>query len=364
MVYLVPSLLILAGLVFLTAGGEFLVRGASSLAAALHISPLVIGLTVVAFGTSAPELAVTVASAYAGQTDIAVGNVVGSNICNVLFILGVSAMVAPLSASSQLIRLDVPLMIAASVFTYLLCLDGRITRFDGVMLFSLLMVYITWSVRQSRRERLAVQKEYEAEYGPRGPSTAGRTALNAGFCAAGLVLLAFGSDWMVDGASEIARLFGVSDLVIGLTIVAIGTSLPEAAASVVASFRGERDIAVGNVVGSNLFNLLCVLGLGSIVAPQAIQVSPSALRADFPVMIAVAVACLPIFFTGRQVSRWNGTMLFGFYIAYLFDVVLRALETPFADDFRVIMIFFVIPLAVLTLLFAVVRTAKAEVAKK
>ncbi|MBW3598027.1 MAG: calcium/sodium antiporter [Planctomycetes bacterium] len=358
--YLVPILLIFAGLVLLTGGGEFLVRGSSALAAALHISPLVIGLTVVAFGTSAPELAVTVASSIAGETDIAVGNVVGSNICNVLFILGVSAMVAPLFASSKLVRLDVPLMIGASVFTYLLCLDGQITRLDGVILFTCLVAYITWSVRQSRRERLAVQQEYAAEFGETEPATTRRMMLNVALCAGGLVLLAFGSDWMVRGATGLARLFGVSDLVIGLTIVAIGTSLPEAAASVVASYRGERDIAVGNVIGSNLFNLLCVLGLGSIFAPQPITVSPIALRADFPVMIAVAVACLPVFFTGRQVTRANGTMLFGFYIAYLTDLVLRAMEAPFADDFRTIMVFFVIPLTALTLAFSAVRTVQVR----
>jgi cation:H+ antiporter len=351
-----PTVLILAGLVFLAVGGEFLVRGASGMAAALRIAPLVIGLTVVAFGTSAPELAVTTASALKGEADLAIGNVVGSNICNVLFILGLSALIAPLVVSSQLIRWDVPLMIAASVLTYLLAMDGEISRWDGLLLFAGVVAYTFWSIRLSRREKRAVQEEFAEEYAAPEERAASHAVLNVVFVAGGLLLLGLGADWLVGGAVTIARIVGISELVIGLTIVAVGTSLPEAAASLVAALRGEREIAVGNVVGSNLFNLLCVLGLTGMIAPRGIPISETALWIDMPIMIAVFIACLPVFFTGGKISRWNGAMLLGYYLAYLTDLVLRALEVPFAADFRLIVLFFVLPLTLIALFIGVIRT--------
>jgi cation:H+ antiporter len=352
-------LLIAVGLVFLAAGGEFLVRGASGLAAALRVSPLVIGLTVVAFGTSAPELAVTTVSSLRGVSDLAVGNVVGSNICNVLLILGLSALIAPLVVSSRLIRLDVPLMVAASVVTYVMALDGAFSRWEGLLLFGSLVVYLVWTVRASRRESRAVKEEFHEEYAAPEERASGRMLLNVGLVIAGLVMLGLGSEALVRGAVRIATMLGVSQLVIGLTIVALGTSLPEAAASIVATMRGEREIAVGNVVGSNFFNLLCVLGLATVVSPSGIGVSQTALRVDLPIMVAVAAACLPVFFTGRRISRWNGAVLFGYYLAYLTDLVLRALGVPLARNFQVIMLFFVIPLTVISLTIGVVRSLRA-----
>jgi cation:H+ antiporter len=326
------------------------------MAAALRIAPLVIGLTVVAFGTSAPELAVTTASALKGEADLAIGNVVGSNICNVLFILGLSALIAPLVVSSQLIRWDVPLMIAASVLTYLLAMDGEISRWDGLLLFAGVVAYTFWSIRLSRREKRAVQEEFAEEYAAPEERAASHAVLNVVFVAGGLLLLGLGADWLVGGAVTIARIVGISELVIGLTIVAVGTSLPEAAASLVAALRGEREIAVGNVVGSNLFNLLCVLGLTGMIAPRGIPISETALWIDMPIMIAVFIACLPVFFTGGKISRWNGAMLLGYYLAYLTDLVLRALEVPFAADFRLIVLFFVLPLTLIALSIGVIRT--------
>ncbi|MDF2773712.1 MAG: Na+/Ca+ antiporter, CaCA family, partial [Geminicoccaceae bacterium] len=283
--------LFVVGGVLLIGGAELLVRGASRVAIAAGISPLVVGLTVVAFGTSSPELAVTVGSAYAGQADVAVGNVVGSNIFNVLFVLGLSALVAPLVVAQRLVRLDVPIMIGASLMTVVLALDGRVGRLDGLALFAGVIAYTLFLIRQSRRETAAVREEYREAFGD-GRKRAS-PLIDVVLILIGLALLVLGAQWLVEAAVDMATALGVSELVIGLTIVAAGTSLPEVATSVLATLRGERDIAVGNVVGSNIFNLLAVLGLGSLVAPEGVPVSPGALAFDMPVMVAVAVAALP-----------------------------------------------------------------------
>ncbi|MDX1606103.1 MAG: calcium/sodium antiporter [Candidatus Competibacterales bacterium] len=344
------------GLVLLVAGAEVLVRGASRLAAALGISPLVIGLTVVAFGTSAPEMAVSVQSALGGQggADIALGNVVGSNIFNVLFILGLSAAIAPLVVSQQLVRVDVPVMIGISVLVFLLALDGHIGRLNGVLLFGGIFAYTVFAIIQGRKESSPVQEEYAREYGD-APAGRGGIALDGGFILAGLALLVLGSNWLVNGAIAMARAFGVSEMVIGLTIVAAGTSLPEVATSVMASIKGERDIAVGNVVGSNIFNLLAVLGLAALVAPDGINVAQSALRFDLLVMIAVAVACLPVFFTGYSIARWEGLVFLGYYVAYTAFLILAAGRHAALETYSSIMLLFVVPLTVITLLVTVIR---------
>lgn len=352
---ILTMVLFVLGIVLLVGGAEWLVRGASRLAAISGISPLVIGLTVVAFGTSAPELAVSVQSALGGQPDIALGNVVGSNIFNVLFILGISALIAPLVVSQQLIRLDVPLMIGVSVLMYLLALDGSIGRLDGLLLFAGILMYTGFSIVKSRRESAQVQEEYAQEFGKPVAPTGREILKNLALIIVGLALLVLGARWLVEGAVAIARLFGVSELIIGLTIVAGGTSLPEVAASIVASLRGERDIAVGNVVGSNLFNILAVLGLASLISPQGIQVSPAALSLDIPVMIAVAVACLPIFFTGFRIDRWEGILFLGYYVAYTVYLILYAMEHQALAAFSVTMLWFVIPLTLITLLVLAAR---------
>ena len=347
--------LLVAGLVLLVVGADLLVKGASRLAAAVGISPLVIGLTIVAFGTSAPELAVSVGAAWSGKADLALGNVVGSNIFNVLFILGLSAMIAPLVVAQQLVRLDVPLMILASVVVFLMGMDGCIGRIDGIILFSAIVVYTVFLIVQSRRESsAAVQAEYEQEFGT-VKKGAGQFALNGLFILGGLAMLVLGSNWLVDGAVEIAQRFGVSELVIGLTIVAAGTSLPEVATSVIAAVRGERDIAVGNVVGSNLFNLLSVLGMSSVVSPAGITVPDAALQFDLPVMIGVAVACLPIFFTNFTISRWNGALFLFFYVAYTSYLVLAAMQHPLLPTFGQAMLWYVIPLTAITLVILAFR---------
>ncbi len=339
------------GLVLLIFGAEVLVRGASRLAAAAGISPLVIGLTVVAFGTSAPELAVSIRSTLLGQADIALGNVIGSNIANILLILGLSAVVAPLLVASQLVRFDVPLMIGASLLLYALGADGRLGRLDGLLLFSGVVTYVIWLIRQSRRENKAVQAEYAEEYGP--PAATGRFTLliNPGMMVAGLAMLVLGAQWLVDSAVTMARWWEISELIIGLTVVAVGTSLPEIATSIIAVFRGERDIAVGNAVGSNIFNILSVLGLTSLFAPNGIGVPLAALAFDLPIMIAVAIACLPIFYTGNLVARWEGGLFLAYYAAYVLYIIFEAAEHDALPLFSSTMLLFVLPLTVLGLLF-------------
>lgn len=320
---LLTVVLFVIGLGLLVAGAEGLVRGASRIAASVGISPLVIGLTVVAFGTSMPELVVSTSAALDGTSGVAIGNVVGSNIFNVLFILGVSAAIVPLAVSPQLLRFDVPLMIGVSALLILLALDGTIGLVDGVILFAGILAYTAWAIISARRASKALVDEYEQEFGERTSSPVGLLR-DIAFVGGGLGLLVLGSNWFVDGAKTFAEALGVSDLVIGLTLVAAGTSMPELATSVVASIRGERDIAVGNVVGSNIFNILAVLGLSSIVGGGGVEVADSALRVDIPVMIAVAVICLPSFFTGRMIARWEGLVFIALYAAYVLYLYLDA----------------------------------------
>jgi cation:H+ antiporter len=349
---LVSALQILIGLAGLVAGGELLVRGAAALAAAARITPLVIGLTVVAFGTSAPELAVTVQASWAGSPGLAVGNVVGSNIANVLLILGLSALAAPLVVQSRVIRIDVPLMIACSAGLWVLVLDGSVNRLDGFLLLSALIGYLIWSVTQGKREGAEIQEEF-AEGLPHDGNTARYIAKQAGLVIGGLVVLVIAARLLVGGASDIARALGVSELVIGLTIVAVGTSLPELVTSVVASLRGQRDIAVGNVVGSNLFNILAVLGLGTLVAPHGIAVADQVIRLDLPIMIATAVACAPIFFTGGRISRLEGGLFLFYFVAYTTYVVMGATGATHMRSFELAMVGFVIPLTVMAIGFSV-----------
>ncbi|MDR7026068.1 cation:H+ antiporter [Pseudomonas peli] len=340
---------LIAGLVLLVAGAEVLVRGAAKLAAQFGIPPLIIGLTVVAFGTSAPETAVSVQAALDGSGDLAIGNVVGSNIANVLFILGLTALIAPLIVSRQLIRLDVPIMIGASLLTFALAWDGSLSKLDGAILFAGIVAYTAFLIISSRKQKSLEDDEFSKEFGLDEPVKPYAWAINLGLIIVGLVLLVSGSNFLVEGAVTLARTLGISELVIGLTVVAVGTSLPELATSVLAAIKGERDIAVGNIVGSNIFNLLCVLGLASMVSPQAISVAANALAFDFPVMIAVAVACLPIFFAGYRINRWEGLLFLAYYVAYTVYLVMSSTGRPFAEIFGDAMLGYALPLTAVTL---------------
>ncbi|TVQ87053.1 MAG: sodium:calcium antiporter [Chromatiaceae bacterium] len=360
---LVAWLECLVGFVGLLAGGELLVRGASNLAAAARISPLVIGLTVVAFGTSAPELAVTVQAAWLGSPSLAVGNVVGSNIANVLLILGLAALAAPLLVQSRIVRIDVPIVVAASLGLWLLAMDGGLTRLDGAVMFALLVVYIVWSIVEGRRESPAVQAEFALADLSRGRGSA-EVWPQLGLVVLGLVVLVGAAHVLVLGAASIARHFGVSELVIGLTVLAVGTSLPELVASVVASLRGERDIAVGNIVGSNLFNILGVLGVGAMLAPEQLHISAHVLWLDLPIMLATAVVCLPIFFSGYRISRLEGGMFFAYFIAYVSWLVMDATDDPNLRSFELAMLGFVIPLTLIAIGFSLVQTLQMRRARR
>ena len=341
-------LLLVAGLVLLVLGAEFLVKGASRIAAALQISPLIIGLTIVAYGTSAPEMVVSTMSSLSGQGDIAMGNVVGSNICNVLLILGLSALVTPLTVTKQIIRSDVPIMIGVSALLLIFCLDGRLSRVDSLILFIGGVVYTLSLIYKSSRQKTA-QDEFTQEYGFDGNITAGLWLKNIVFVVGGLGLLVLGSRWLVNSAVTIATALGVNELLIGLTIVAIGTSLPELATSVVASFRGERDIAIGNVLGSNIFNILAVLGVSGTISPYGISVSQTLLQFDLPVAIAVAFACLPIFYSGQRIDRWEALLFLFYYLAYTGYLVLDATRNETLSAYTDVMLWFFIPLTVITL---------------
>jgi cation:H+ antiporter len=343
------------GLIILVVGAEALVRGASRLASTIGISPLVVGLTVVAFGTSSPELAVSVIASVNNKAAISLGNVVGSNIFNVLFILGISAVIVPLAVSRQIIRLDVPIMIICSFIVLLLGLDGNISRTDGVLFTAGIIAYTTFLIRQSRKEKETPTDEFAREYAVKGKKT---LLIDLLLVAGGLSLLVLGSRWLVSGAVVIATYLGLSELIIGLTIVAAGTSLPEVATSIIASIRGERDIAVGNVVGSNIFNILAVLGISGIAAPHGLPVPESMLRFDIPVMTAVAIACLPIFFTGNVIARWEGKLFLFYYAAYTTYIVLDSTDHYFERTFAYGMIWFVIPLTAITLAVLVIRSMR------
>ncbi|MGB3136918.1 MAG: calcium/sodium antiporter [Nodosilinea sp.] len=352
----VAILSLIAGGGLLLVGAELLVRGAAKLAGLLGISPLIIGLTIVAYGTSAPELAVSVQSTLAGQGDIALGNVIGSNIFNVLVILGLSSLVAPLPVAQQLIRLDVPIMVGVSGLLLLFSRDRVLQPSDGVILLIGSVVYTLFLVYQSRKETdVKVQSDYDREYGSTGVGGLS-WIVNLAYMAIGLAALLGGSNLFITGAVSIAETLGVSQLIIGLTIVAAGTSLPELATSAVATLRGERDIAVGNVVGSNIFNILTVLGVTSIASGTGLSIPGAVLNFDLPVMVAVAVACLPIFLTGNVISRWEGGLFVGYYVAYTTFLILRAAAHDSLGLFSQVMLLFVIPLTVVTLAIVVMKS--------
>jgi cation:H+ antiporter len=291
----------------------------------------------------------------AGQPDLALGNVVGSNIFNVLFILGLSALIAPLVVSHQLVRMDVPLMIGVSVLLLLLALDGRVERLEGAMLFAGIVAYTSFLIRQGLRSGRGDATEAEAP-----PSDPVSPLTNIAWILGGLAALVLGSRWLVTGSVDVARAFGISELVIGLTILAAGTSMPEVATSIMATLRGARDIAVGNVVGSNIFNILAVLGLSSAIAPEGIAVTRTAITFDIPVMTVVAFACLPIFVSGYRIARWEGLLFMGYYVAYTAYLVVHALDHPALPAFRTAMLGFVLPLTAVTLLVVGVRSWRAR----
>ncbi|WP_218624096.1 MULTISPECIES: calcium/sodium antiporter [unclassified Nesterenkonia] len=368
-------LLLLGGFVLLVGGGEALVRGAASLGRTVGLSSLIVGLTVVSSATSAPELAVSTGAALSGSPGLALGNVVGSNIANILFVLGLTAIFGALVVKVQLIKVDIPIMIGFSVIALLMALDGGISTLEGSILVGLLVVYLAVTVvlarRQTRRERTASSEQeissardvssqqntldVDRAVGggsvklTKGLRTTKRRSImvDLGLLVVGIALLVVGAQMLVSAASTIALSLGVSDLIIGLTIVAIGTSLPELATSVIAALRGERDMAVGNLVGSNIFNIGAVLGLTSIISPEGVEVASAAVNFDLPVMIATAMVLLPLAFTAQAIGRWEGLVLVTFYSAYVVYLVLYAAGHAALEPFSSAMLWFVLPITAL-----------------
>ena len=304
--------LIILSLGMLFAGAEMLVKGSASVAARAGLTPLMIGLTVVAFGTSSPELAVSLEAAFRGQGDVAVGNVVGSNIMNIAVILGVSAMICPIVVHLQLIKIDVPIMIAVTLLMPLLLLDGRMGRVEGGFLFAGIVLYIIMSFRLARKE---TSSEVAIEFEQGVPKMSRHWVFDLLLIAGGLSALGFGSHLLIDNCLQVARAFEISEAVIGLTVIAFGTSVPELATSIVAAVRRQPDIALGNVVGSNIFNILAILGATTLVSPIAVH----GIRiADYAMMDGVALLFLPILVTGLRLSRLEGAILLGMYGCYLY----------------------------------------------
>jgi len=349
----------IGGLVILIAGADLLVRGASKLAAAFGVSPLTIGLTIVAIGTASPEIAVSLQAASIGQESLTLGNVLGSNIFNILFVLGVTALVAPIVIAEQLIRLDAPIMVGVSVLAFSLAADGRLGLFDGLLLVTGVIGYTVFALRQSRRESKKVQGEYAKEFADKEEHTAWNTVKNLIFIVAGLGLLILGARWLVDSATTMAKSIGVSELVIGLTVVAVGTSLPEVATSIIAALKGESDIAVGNAIGSNIFNLLGVLGISGVLAPGGIDVSHRVLTLDFMVMVFVALVCLPVFYIDDNVSRGEGLLFLSYYILYTAYLILEASQSSILPAMTLFVSFYV-PLTFIGLVMFTIQARRLK----
>ncbi|WP_321359244.1 calcium/sodium antiporter [Pseudomonas extremaustralis] len=342
---------LISGLALLIVGAEILVRAAVRLAASLKVRPLIIGLTVVAFGSSAPQMTVSLQATLAGNTDIAVGSVIGSSIFNILVTLGLSALIIPLRVSRQLVCLDIPVMILAGLLVFTLAANEELTPVDGLLLLVALLVYLGvlhYRTRHSRR--------------PRTLDTLARAPWLSSvlLMLGGLLILVLAGHLLLSAAVDVASDLGLSERIIGLTLIGVGTSLPCLATSLIAALRGQREIAVGNVIGSNLFNLLGVLGLTALLAPSPLSVSPNALDFDLPVMLSVVVLCLPVFYSGYRVTRAEGLVLLGLYLAYGLHVMAFTTGMPLANKLEQLMLYYVLPVLVAFLLFSTLRAWRRQ----
>lgn len=309
---MLPLFFVLLGLVLLFFGGEGLVRGSAALALRLGLTPLVVGLTVVAFGTSAPELVVSVQATLAGQGAVAIGNVIGSNILNIGLILGLTALIYPLKVQLQILRIDTPIMIGATLVAAWMLSDLAIGRAEGALLFAGIIAYVGFTVFYARTVKAS--PVVEAEFAASIPKPHGSIWTDVVFIAIGLGLLAAGSHFLVDGATQFARGFGISEAIIGLTIVSLGTSMPELMTCIVAAAKKEPDIALGNIIGSNIFNVLGILGAASLIRPMT---GEGIRMTDLYVAIAFGVALVPILWSGRIMRRAEGGVLLVGYLIYV-----------------------------------------------
>jgi cation:H+ antiporter len=350
---LLPSALaIVVGILLLFGGGELFVAGSTAVALLLGIPQLVIGLTVVSLGTSAPELFVSLISVLQGGDEIALSNVVGSNIFNVLVVLGLSALIVPLRVQSRLVRRDVPLLLGVSMAVWGMASGGRLTWQAGLALLVALAINLVWEVRTAR-ETPEEAGGFDGEIAEEERLSAPVAALKL---AAGLVLLVVGSQVLVRGATTAALALGVSQTVIGLTIVAAGTSMPELVTSLVAAYRGKADLAIGNVVGSNLLNLLVILGLCGVASGgRGLGVDPLLVSRDLPIMVLTTLACLPIFWTDGVITRLEGGILAVLYVLYLAEQVLSNTLVDAVDEFRFVALTAVLPLVLVFLVWQTLR---------
>ncbi len=315
---------LLTGLAALIAGAEVLTRGGIRLASRLGVRPIMIGLTVVALGTSMPELAVGLWSSAEGEGSLALGNIVGANVMNMLLTLGLSALLLPLAIQLQTLRFDLPVMTGAALLLWVLASDLQLAPREGLLMLALGVAYLGVLVYSSRRESRAVLAEFEVEFGARALTGAARdrrrwapVLADLGWLLGGIAVVVIGAEWLVEGASGIARQFDVPEAVIGLTIVALGTSSPELATTVVSTLRQERDIAIGNLLGSCVFNILVILGIPVALGAPGLSIDPMLLRVDIPVMLAATLVCIPIFVSGRRVGRLEGLGLLLAYVGYM-----------------------------------------------
>ncbi len=343
-------ILFLIGLIALIGGAKLLVLGASQLALTFGISSLTIGLTVVAFGTSAPEIGISIFGALRGEGELVIGNIIGSNIFNILLVLGICASITPLVVRRQLIWWDVPLMILASLLFWWLASNGMVGHPGGFILLGGIFLYLIFTFLMLKK-----QPPLEEKALPTHPIW-----LQLVWIGVGLILLAIGAELLVTGATKMARYLGISELFIGLTVVAIGTSAPEIATTLIALRKGERDMVIGNVVGSNIFNLLGVLGIAALISPDPIVIPVKATTFDIPIMVGVAIATLPIFLTGHRLSRWEGFLFLFYYVLYIVFLFLEAGYSHYLPYFTTALLFFILPLTVLTLIVGVVRHFKQK----
>jgi len=306
----IATLYLLLGFGLLYLGGELLVRGAAALGLRFGLSPLVVGLTIVAFGTSSPELVVALDAAIRGYSEVAIGNVVGSNICNTGLILGVAALIRPLKVESKVVKFDAPIALVATVALFIMLYDGVLTRIDGALLLAGIVAYTGFTLWEARRESRRVESEFTDEHQPSGHATSVLLLMIAG----GLISLVIGGNLFVDGAVSLATALGVSQALIALTVVALGTSLPELATSIIASLRGHGDIAIGNVVGSNIFNILATLGVGALAVPLH---RGDVQTLDLAAMLGIAILLIPLLYWRFTVGRWRGVLLLVAYAAYI-----------------------------------------------
>lgn len=311
-------LLVGIGLLALIVGAEALVAGGSELAARMGVSPMIVGMTVVSIGTSLPELAVGIDAARSGSGPLAVGNIVGTNMVNLLLILGLSAAIIPLALRRRTIKIDLPTIVACAVLLWVLAADGELTARDGLVLLAVAIAYTAVVLRVELRGRGGTETP-EVEVEP-VDHRRGSVAWDAGRLIVGIAIILVGAVWLVDGAVRVATDLGVSEAVIGLTVIAIGTSAPELVTTMVATVRGDRDLAIGNLFGSSIYNVALILGITALVAP--IGVTDELINVDIPLMIAVTLVLVPVFITGRRISRGEGIGFVAAYLVYLGAIIL------------------------------------------